>query len=640
MPTEDNSSNPSAASPSPTAPKLLRPRKLGKTGLELTELSLGTWGLSGEGYGANREDETDATIERALALGINTFDTSDAYNRGEMERRLGTILSKHVAPTIVITRHGTDRSGEVATKRFDPAYLDATIKKSSERLQRSCIEVLLLHNPSVSAVVKSSTRDFLGQARGDGRIRAWGVSTSSAEVARTAMSLGAEVISFPYNVLSGAELHSIIGEIVKYEVGVLAHSVLSYGLLAGMWYSGKTFAADDHRRDRWTPDELNGRLKHLEAVRFLLGGEVTTMRGASLRFVLENAKISSAILGPRSVNQLEQLVRECGKAPPYLPIEKLQGLPSKLLDVGADLLAMLPVSRRRWFWWVAGAPWVPRVASAAPGFTPPPRTTDLEVFDWTFSKTTPFIHRASVLVPTHLKPGEKVRTLVLLHGLGEALEGPTAGVFAWIDRYGAGTSYTRLRNPPLVSVEKGNYLSSERAQEITNELKKKAFPGLVIVCPYLANVWAIKVVPALDALAKFITGDLLAKVESDIDCADTSPTSTAIDGCSLGGFGALEVFKRAPSRFGALGMIQPAMTNDNAPVYASMIASAYESGSLKAIHVESSSGDPYLEPSKILAAQLKSKNVPATLRVPPGPHDQSFLRDVGTLESLHWHASR
>jgi pimeloyl-ACP methyl ester carboxylesterase len=268
------------------------------------------------------------------------------------------------------------------------------------------------------------------------------------------------------------------------------------------------------------------------------------------------------------------------------------------------------------------------------------RPSDLEVIDWTFSKTTPFIHRASVLIPTHLRAGEKVRTLVLLHGLGEAIEGPTAGVFAWIDRYGAGTSYARLRKPPIASVEKGGYMTSARAEEITTELAKKPFPGLVIVCPYLANVWAIKVVPALDALAKFITGDLLAKVESDIDCADTSAAATAIDGCSLGGFAALEVFRREPARFGALGMIQPAITNDNAPVYASMIAEAHTAGTLKATHIESSSGDPYLEPSKILAAQLKTKGVPATLRVPPGPHDQSFLRDAGTLESLHWHAAR
>jgi aryl-alcohol dehydrogenase-like predicted oxidoreductase len=316
---------------------LLRTRKLGKTGLEVTELALGTWALSGEGYGAVSEDDADATITRALALGINLFETSDSYNRGGMESRLGKLLSKHRKPTIVVTRHGTDRSVEPAVKRFDASYLDSSLRLASERLARPCVDVFLLHNPSVSAVVKGATRDFLGQARGDGRIRAWGVSTSSAEVARTAMSLGAEVISFPYNVIAGAELHSIVGEIVKYGVGVLAHSVLSYGLLAGMWYPGKTFGAGDHRRDRWTPDELAGRIKHLEAVRSLIGGDVITMRGAAVRFVLENATLSSAILGPRNAIQLEQLIRDTGKAPPYLDPDRLRRLPSRLIDVGADV---------------------------------------------------------------------------------------------------------------------------------------------------------------------------------------------------------------------------------------------------------------------------------------------------------------
>ena len=317
--------------PTPSAPRSpLAKRKLGLTGIEVTELALGTWGLSGEAYGPVSDADANAVIERAVSLGINLFDTSDSYNRGLMESRLGALLEKHKDTTYIVTRHGTDRDAEPPIKRFDAEYLDASLSRAQERLRRDRIDVFMLHNPSVSAVVCASTREFLAKAKEAGRIRAWGVSASSAEVARTAMSLGAQVISFPYNVLSSDELHSIVGEISRNNCGVLAHSVLSYGLLSGMWSPNKQFAEGDHRRDRWLPSELANRLKHLEAVRSLLGREVFTVRAAALRYVLANRVISSAVLGPRMVTQLEQLVREAGNGGSYLEDEKLARFPAKL----------------------------------------------------------------------------------------------------------------------------------------------------------------------------------------------------------------------------------------------------------------------------------------------------------------------
>ena len=67
----------------------MRRRPLGKTGLSVTELSLGTWGLSGDGYGPVAESEQDKVIDRARALGVNLFETADGYAGGAMERRLG-----------------------------------------------------------------------------------------------------------------------------------------------------------------------------------------------------------------------------------------------------------------------------------------------------------------------------------------------------------------------------------------------------------------------------------------------------------------------------------------------------------------------------------------------------------------------
>src|SRR5262249_47469206 len=118
------------------------------------------------------------------------------------------------------------------------------------------------------------------------------------------------------------------------KVGVLARSVLSYGLLAGHLSADHDFEPHDHRSGRWTRPEFETRLRQLDALRPLVTGNVLTMRAAAVRFVLSNEMISSAVLGPRTLEQLDQLVREAGAEPPYLPVESLSLLSAALTRVG------------------------------------------------------------------------------------------------------------------------------------------------------------------------------------------------------------------------------------------------------------------------------------------------------------------
>ena len=112
----------------------IRGRPLGKTGLVVSELSLGTWGLSGDAYGPVEATVAEATIARALEMGFSLFDTADTYGGGAMEARLGKMLRGK--PAVVVTKVGTDRTTEPARKRFDPAYLRASVTASLKRLER------------------------------------------------------------------------------------------------------------------------------------------------------------------------------------------------------------------------------------------------------------------------------------------------------------------------------------------------------------------------------------------------------------------------------------------------------------------------------------------------------------------------
>ncbi|MCS6900581.1 MAG: aldo/keto reductase [Myxococcales bacterium] len=312
----------------------IRLRPLGATGLDVAELALGTWGLSGDGYGPVSNRDAEAIIRRAVELGVTLFETSDAYGKGATESLLGRLLEPY-PHTQIATRHGVDRSEKPPRKRFDPAYLEKCLNRTLERLRRPVVDVYLLHNPREETLRNGELRAWLRGLKASGKVRCWGVSVGNAEGGYAALEAEAEVIELAYNAFHSADLANLGAAIAEARAGVLAHSVLAYGLLAGLWPVTKTFPEGDHRRLRWIDaEEISTRIRQLDALRTLQVGDAFSLRGVAVRFVLSNHLVSAAVLGPRSVLQLEQLVREAGKGPPYLDEERLAALPVKLAEVG------------------------------------------------------------------------------------------------------------------------------------------------------------------------------------------------------------------------------------------------------------------------------------------------------------------
>lgn len=309
----------------------MRKRALGTTGLEVSELSLGTWGISGEAYGPVPELEATRVIERAQAMGLNLYETSDSYAQGRMERTLGSVLEG--AEAVVVTKWGTDLKSSPPRKRFSRDYLEQCAEQSRERLGKSAKIVALLHNPSALALREGEATLAMKALVENGTISSWGVSAGDEEVGRAALDAGAPVLSLPYNILHVVPLRALAERIREERVGLLAHSLLFYGLLAGRWSPNKDFRSYDHRSERWPSGSLRTRIRHLDAVRPLVSGEVTTMRSAAVRFVLENDLVSSAVLGPRTGAQLDQLVRECRSEPPYLSPAKMASLEGRLKEL-------------------------------------------------------------------------------------------------------------------------------------------------------------------------------------------------------------------------------------------------------------------------------------------------------------------
>lgn len=313
----------------------MRKRAFGRCGFEVSELTIGTWGLSGDGYGQVFYKEVDRVIDRAVEAGIDLFDTADVYGNGAIETKLGERLDSK--ETKVITKIGTFRDGDNASKRFDEKSLSEAFDKSQERLKRDKLDIVLLHCPSLTALEAGEGCEFLKQKVKDDKLRAWGVSAGSMEVASGAIDVGCDVVMLAYNMFVARDLHLMTDLVEATETAVLARSVLSHGLLCGYWGFQKSFAPYDHRSKRWNKEELVYRIKQLDAVRNLISEDVPNLRAAALRFVLSNNLVTSAVVGPRAVIHLEQLLREMGEGPDYLSEEQLMELPGHLREVGIML---------------------------------------------------------------------------------------------------------------------------------------------------------------------------------------------------------------------------------------------------------------------------------------------------------------
>lgn len=312
----------------------MRQRNLGNTGIAVSELGLGTWGLSGDGYGRVVEEDQDAVIQRALDLGITLFETADCYGKGAMETKLGQRLP---SDAVVVTKVGTDRDSKPNRKRFDAAFLKESVARCRERLKRDQLDVVLLHNPSTACVKRGEAADTMAALVAEGQLKAWGISAGSADVVTAALAHREPpaVVQLAYNLVYSKDVAAVSAELESRQVGLLARSILGYGLLGGFWGVSRRFARDDHRLNRWTQDQLERRIRELTTLRSTVTLRVPSLRAIAVRFVLANPLVSSAVLGPRSVIQLDQLVRDSGGEPPYLDAESRQKLEIRLQDSGA-----------------------------------------------------------------------------------------------------------------------------------------------------------------------------------------------------------------------------------------------------------------------------------------------------------------
>ncbi|MER7959610.1 aldo/keto reductase [Streptomyces sp. NPDC096030] len=299
----------------------MRYRVLGGTGIEVSAYCLGTMMFGAVG----NPDHADSVrvIHAALDQGINFVDTADMYSTGESEEIVGKALRdpRRRAETVLATKGYFPMGEGPARGGLSRRWLTRAVEDSLTRLGTDWIDLYQVHRPDHRTDIEE-TLSVLGDLQAQGKIRAFGCSTFPAEeiVEAHAVAERRGLRRFrteqpPYSLLARGVEASVLPVARRYGMGVLTWSPLASGFLSGKYRKGRPVdltggrpALTPHRFD----PELPGNAAKFDAVEQLaaLAEEIgCSLPELALAFVTAHPAVTSVIIGPRTGEQLEGLLK-------------------------------------------------------------------------------------------------------------------------------------------------------------------------------------------------------------------------------------------------------------------------------------------------------------------------------------------
>jgi myo-inositol catabolism protein IolS len=279
----------------------------------VSRLCFGCEPLGGTDWGSVDIAEIGRAIDRALDCGINFFDTADVYGLGLSEERLSQALGHRRHDVVIATKGGVrwSRNRDArATTACDssPEYMRTAVEGSLRRLRLDTLPIYYVHWPDPGTPIEATFSE-LEKLRAEGKIGSLGCSNySAAQVARACEVATVQYVQLPINLLEGAPGPEMMEVCDRRQLTMVAYNVLAQGLLTGKFDESSRFPRDD-RRSRLPLFQGQGYLDALVKVARTAeeaAAEKLTAAQYAIRWVLRQRRVASAIVGIKSVKQLEE----------------------------------------------------------------------------------------------------------------------------------------------------------------------------------------------------------------------------------------------------------------------------------------------------------------------------------------------
>jgi aryl-alcohol dehydrogenase-like predicted oxidoreductase len=291
----------------------MRFRELGRTGFPISEVGYGVWGMSG--WSGSNDQESRSSLQAAVDLGCNFFDSAWAYGEGKGDEFVGGTMARNHGKRLYVASKipplnrrwpasPQDRYADVFPAEHVFRYADLIRLK----LGVDCIDLLQLHVWDDSWAEEREFQETAIKLKSDGIVRAFGISLNrwQPENGLNAIRTGlVDTVQVIYNIFDQAPEDQLFPLCRELNVGVIARVPLDEGGLGGSLTLDTKFPKEDWRSTYFRPDNLRATVKRAERLKTLLP-EGMTLPEFALRFVISNPTVATTIVGMRKLEHVRE----------------------------------------------------------------------------------------------------------------------------------------------------------------------------------------------------------------------------------------------------------------------------------------------------------------------------------------------
>lgn len=290
-------------------------RILGRTGLLVSEIGFGAWGIGGPGSGwvGATEQESIHALQRAIELGVNFIDTARGY--GESERIVGRVVRSTQSPLYVATkvpplnRRWPAPSGIDPMEAFPGSHIRSSLETSLSASGLEAFDVLQFHVWSDDWVGRGDWLETITDLKSEGKIRFFGVSINDYQPDNALALIASDAVDTVqviYNIFHQAPQQRLLPACTEHNIGVIVRVALDEGGLTGRVRAGSTFPEGDFRTRFFRGDRPAQVEEHVDAIVADLAIGHDQLAETALRFTLASPAVSTVIPGMRTVTNVER----------------------------------------------------------------------------------------------------------------------------------------------------------------------------------------------------------------------------------------------------------------------------------------------------------------------------------------------
>lgn len=222
-------------------------KKLGRTGYEISRISLGTWQVGGK-WGNGFDDKlADEILNTAVDRGINFIDTADVYEAGKSEAAVGRLLRSRSERIYVASKCGRQINPHV-DEGYRPEVLRSYVEASLKNMGIECLDLIQLHCPPTAVYYRPEIFETFDRLKEEGKIGSLGVSVEKVEEGLKAIEYdNVDSVQIIFNMFRQRPQELFFKEAQRKDIGVIARVPLASGLLTGKFSRTTTFSEGDHR---------------------------------------------------------------------------------------------------------------------------------------------------------------------------------------------------------------------------------------------------------------------------------------------------------------------------------------------------------------------------------------------------------